>query len=157
MTSGTLVIWSLSRLDNGTRMPCPDGFDWSGAPVWTASGMGHWKRLIEIAGGTDCYYWINNMTCLWINNMTCPIYVFYCLVVLVTVPDHLAAISILCYFTWYILHFLWWHTTHGYVYSALHIFCFPYTLQTSLLSMHSTVLWLSCTCPSACSLLSRHH
>jgi len=27
MTSGTLVIWSLSRLDNGTHKPCPDGFD----------------------------------------------------------------------------------------------------------------------------------
>jgi len=25
VTSGTLVIWSLSRLDNGTRMPYPDG------------------------------------------------------------------------------------------------------------------------------------
>jgi len=29
MTSETLVIWSLSHLDNGTRMPCPDGFDWN--------------------------------------------------------------------------------------------------------------------------------
>jgi len=27
--SGTLVIWSLSHLDNGIRMPCPDEFDWS--------------------------------------------------------------------------------------------------------------------------------
>jgi len=24
--SGILVIWSLSRLSNGTRMPCSDGF-----------------------------------------------------------------------------------------------------------------------------------
>jgi len=29
VTSGILVIWSLSRLDNGTRMRCPDGFDWN--------------------------------------------------------------------------------------------------------------------------------
>ena len=52
--------------------------------------MGHWKRLIEIPGGTDCYYWI--------NNMTCPIHVFYCLVVHVPVPDHLAAIMLRVYF-----------------------------------------------------------
>jgi len=26
VTSGTLVIWSLSRSDHGTRMPCSDGF-----------------------------------------------------------------------------------------------------------------------------------
>jgi len=29
VTSGILIIWSLSRLDNGTRMSCLDGFDWS--------------------------------------------------------------------------------------------------------------------------------
>ena len=29
MTSEAVVIWSLSRLGNGTRMSCPDGFDWS--------------------------------------------------------------------------------------------------------------------------------
>ena len=27
MTTGTLVIWSLSRLNHGTRMPRSDGFD----------------------------------------------------------------------------------------------------------------------------------
>ena len=54
------------------------------AAVWTASGMGHWKRLIKIPGGTDCDFLINNMTCL--------IHVCYCLDVLVTVPDHLSAI-----------------------------------------------------------------
>ena len=32
------------------------------ALIWTASGMGHWKRLIKISSGTDCYYCINNMT-----------------------------------------------------------------------------------------------
>ena len=36
------------------------------APVWTASGMGHWKRVIKIAGGTDCYYCINDMTWTWL-------------------------------------------------------------------------------------------
>ena len=34
------------------------------------------------------------------------------------------------------------NTFHVYVYSALHMFCFLYTLQTSVLSMHHTVLWL---------------
>jgi len=29
VTSGTLATWSLSYLDNGTYMPCPDGFVWS--------------------------------------------------------------------------------------------------------------------------------
>ena len=48
--------------------------------------MGHWKRLIKIPGGTDCYYCITFMTYL--------IHVYYCLVVLVTVPDHLFAIML---------------------------------------------------------------
>ena len=52
--------------------------------------MGHWKRLIKIPGGTDCYYCINNMTCL--------IPVYYCIVVLVTVPDHLSATHAHVYF-----------------------------------------------------------
>ena len=70
------------------------------APVWTASGMGHWKRLIKMPGGTDCDYCINNMTCL--------IYAYYCLVVLVTVPDQLSTIMLHVYFvTWYMLYFLW--------------------------------------------------
>ena len=59
------------------------------APVWTASGMGHWKRLIKIPGGTDCYYCINNMTCL--------IHVSYCLVVHVPVPDHFVVIMLPVY------------------------------------------------------------
>ena len=41
------------------------------APVWTGSGMGHWKRLIKIVGGTDCYYCINNMTCLYCCTCYC--------------------------------------------------------------------------------------
>ena len=48
--------------------------------------MGHWKRLIKIPGGTDCYYCINDMTCL--------IHVSY----LVTVPDQLSAIMLHVYF-----------------------------------------------------------
>ena len=52
--------------------------------------MRRWKRLIKIPGGTDCYYWRNNVTCL--------IHVFYCLLVLVIVPDHLAAIMLHVYF-----------------------------------------------------------
>ena len=46
--------------------------------------MGHWKRLIKISGGTDCYYCINNMTCL--------IHVSYCVVVIVTIPVILSII-----------------------------------------------------------------
>ena len=48
--------------------------------------MGHWKRLIKITGGTDCYYYINNMTCL--------IHVYYCVVVLVTIPDIFSTIML---------------------------------------------------------------
>jgi len=58
-------------------------------PVWIASGMRHWKRLIKIPGGTDCYYCINNITCL--------IHVYYCFVVLVTVPDTLSTIMLHVY------------------------------------------------------------
>jgi len=114
--------------------------------------MGHWKRLIKIPGDTDCYYCINNMTCL--------IHVYYCLVVLVTVRDKLSAILLPVYFvtlpgTCYTfcggILLMYMYT------SALHIFCFLYTLQTSLLYMHNTVLWLCFICTSACSFLSRYH
>ena len=56
MTSGTVVIWSLSRSDHGTRMPCSDWFGRSAAPVGTVSAMRHWKRFIKIPVSTDCYY-----------------------------------------------------------------------------------------------------
>ena len=62
--------------------------------------MGHWKRLIKIPGGTDCYYWITNMTYLrhvCYCNMICLIHVFYCLVVLVAVPDHPVTLPSTCY------------------------------------------------------------
>jgi len=43
MTMWTLVIWSLSRLDHGTCMPCSDGFDWS-----TGSSMNYqWYETLE--------------------------------------------------------------------------------------------------------------
>ena len=51
--------------------------------------MRHWKRLIKIPGGSDCYYCVKNMTYL--------LHVYYCLVVLVTVPDHLFAIMLHVY------------------------------------------------------------
>jgi len=43
VTSGTLVIWSLSRLDNGTRMPSPNGFDWSAGSSMNCQ----WYRTLE--------------------------------------------------------------------------------------------------------------
>ena len=111
MTSGTLVIWSLSRLDNGTRRSCPDGSTGVRDPVWTASGMGHWKRLIKIPDDTDCYYCINNMTCL--------IHVYDCLVVLITVPDTWFAITLLLYLVHVTLSVVAYYAC-----SALHLFCF---------------------------------
>jgi len=53
------------------------------APVWTANGMRHWKRLIKISGDTDCYYCI--------NNMPCSLHMYYCSVI------H-------CYIPWYSIH-----------------------------------------------------
>jgi len=49
--TGTLVIWSLSRSDNDTRMPCLSCSDeccWRTAPVWTVNGIRHWNKLIKI-------------------------------------------------------------------------------------------------------------
>ena len=84
MTSEILVIWSLSRLNNGIRMPCPDEFEWGTGSSITASGMGHWKRLIKISGDTDCYYCI--------NFLTCSTHVYYCPFIFVTIPDMLSTI-----------------------------------------------------------------
>jgi len=104
------------------------------APVWTVSGMRHWKRLIKIPGGTDCYCCINNMSCL--------IHVYYCFVVLVTVPDHLSAIMLHVYFV--TLPGTCYTFCGGillmYMYILPCIFCFLYTLQTSFLYIHNTVL-----------------
>ena len=57
-----MLFGHLSRLDNGTHMPCPDGLDWSAGSSMNCRGMGHWKRLIKIPSGADCYYCINHMT-----------------------------------------------------------------------------------------------
>ena len=54
------------------------------APVWTANGMGHCKRLIKISYGIDCYYCINIMTCL--------IHIYYCSIVLITISNILSTI-----------------------------------------------------------------
>ena len=54
------------------------------APIRFTSGMGHWKRLTKIPNGADCYYCIDNMTCL--------IHVYHCSLVLVTIPDSLSTI-----------------------------------------------------------------
>ena len=90
---------------------------------------GHWKRLIKLSGDTDCYY------CT--NNMTCSIQVCYCPFILVTLSDIL--FTIISH-----VHFMYKHTIYVHVYSALHISCFMYTLQTSLLYMHNPVVWLYC-------------
>ena len=151
MTSGTLVIWSLSRLDNGTRRPCPDGFDWSAGSSMTASGMGHWKRLIIIPGGTDCYYCINNITCL--------IHVFYCLVVHVPVSDHFAVIMLPVYVVTLPVHAM-----HSVVasYSCTCIICIAYILSPvfraniiTVYAQHSIIVMLHMH--TACSFLSHHH
>jgi len=119
--------------------------------------MRHWKRLIKIPGGTDCSYYI--------NNMTCPIHVSYCLVALVTIPDHLSLIMLHVYFvtlpdTCYTFC-CGTLPMHGYtlpcIYSALCISCRLHTLQTSLLYMPNAVVWLCCICTSACSFPSRRH
>ena len=48
--------------------------------------MRHWKSLIKIPSGTDRDYCINSMTYL--------IHVYYCVVVLVTIPDVLSTIML---------------------------------------------------------------
>ena len=89
MISRTLIIWSLFCSYNGTHMPCSDGFIRSAGSNMNCYGVRHWNRLIKIPGDTDCYYCINNMTCL--------IHTYYCWVVLVTVPDNLSTIKLPVY------------------------------------------------------------
>ena len=108
------------------------------APVWTASGMGYWRRLIKIPGSTDCYYCI--------IHMICSTYVYYCPFLFVTIPDMLSTIMSHVY----LLHFLIFVTLHVVTHYSwthilcLHIFYFMYTLQTSLLYTHNTIVWLCC-------------
>ena len=116
--------------------------------------------MIIIPGGTDCYYCINNMTCL--------LHVYYCLLVLVTVPDHLSAIMLHVYLLLCLVHVTLSVVAY---YSCTCILCIVYmpfsiyladimtryTQLTSLLDIHNTISWLYCICSSACSRLSRHH
>ena len=130
MASRMLVIWSLSYLDNGTRMPCPDGFDSSTGSSMNCQWYGIQKRLIKIPSGTDCYYCINNMTYL--------IHVYYCLVILVIRPDILpTSIShIYC-----ALHvetlFIYMNTLHS-MYSLFYVFF------TDTLLLYMVILRTSC-------------
>jgi len=101
VTLGTLVIWSLSRSDHGTRMPCLDGFVWSAGSDMNCQWYETLRRLIKIPDDTDYYYCI--------NHMTCSTHVYYCPFIFVTIPDMLSTImspvylitlSYICYFMW---------------------------------------------------------
>ena len=112
-----LVICSLSRSDNGTRCHVRTGSASMWALVRTASGMGHWMRLIKILDGTDCYYCI--------NNMTCPIRVYYRSVILVAILDIVSTIMLSVYLVTLpdtcTLHMV----THYSCTCILHIACIP--------------------------------
>ena len=117
VTSETLVIWSFSRSNYGIHMPFSDGFDWSTGFSMNYRGMGHWKRLIKISGGTDCYYCINHMTCL--------IHVYYYLFILVTLTAILFTtmshvyLTLLVFFTDTL--FMYTYTLH-FMYSLFYVF-----------------------------------
>ena len=74
MTSGTLVIWLLSRLDNGIRRPCPDGFDWSAGSSMNCQ----WYGTLEESDYNTRWYWL----LLLYKYMTCLIHVYYLLLFL---------------------------------------------------------------------------
>ena len=105
------------------------------APVWTAGGMGHWKRLIKIPGGTNGYYCINIMICL--------IHVYYVqlysVLFLIFYPHHVTCIP--CYTSWYLLHSMWWQIIHVHVCYVFHVFSIScilhimYTRQTHCCSI----------------------
>ena len=108
------------------------------APKWAASGMGHWKRLIKISDGTDCYYCI--------NNMTCSIYVYFYSVVHVTISNilfsimssvYLVTLTDTCYTSCGDTLFMYTYTLHS-------MYSFSYTLQTLLLYNLNTVVWIFC-------------
>ena len=102
-----------------------------------------------ISGGTDCYYCINNMTCL--------IHVlFSCICCHFWYSIHYHATRIPCYTSWYLLRFIWWHTIHVHVYSALYVFCFSIPCRHFyFISQHSCMVILLFI--SICSYSSRHH
>ena len=143
MTLGTLVIWPLSRSDNGTRIPCSDGLARVRAPVWTASGIGHWKRLIKIPDDTYCYYCI--------NNMTCSIHIYYYPFILVsfsgilfTVMSHVNRVTLpdTCYTSSGDTLFMLMNTLHFmyflfYVFSVNTLLLYMIILCTSCRHVHS--------------------
>ena len=123
MTIGTLVIWSLSLLDMVPVCHVRMGSTGIRVLVWTASGMGHWKRLIKIPGGIDCYYCV--------NNITCPIHVYYCSVIPITIPDilstimspeHLVTLPDICCTSWGDTLSMYTHTLY-FMYSVSCILC----------------------------------
>ena len=100
--------------------------------VWTASGMGYWKKLIKIPGGTDCYYCI--------SYLTCSIHVYYCLLILVTLPDILPTTMSHVYCARHVeTLFMYMYTLHS-MYSLSHV----YSINTLLLYKHYTIVWLFC-------------
>ena len=135
MTSGTLIIWSLSRSDNGIRMSCSDGFVWSRDPAWTASGMDTGRDWLKILGDIDCYYYI--------NHMTCSIHIHYCSFIFVTLSTILFTIMSHVYFTFSIFSidtlFMYTDTLHS-MYSLFHVF----SVDTLLLYNLNTIVWLFC-------------
>ena len=135
MTSGTLVIWSLSSSDNVLVCHIRMVSARVRAPVWTVSGMWHWKRLIKILGATDCYYCI--------NNMTYSIHVYYYSFILVTFPAILFTIMSHVYFAPLVFFtytlFMYIYTLH-FIYSLYHVF----SVDTLLLYNHNTIVWLFC-------------
>ena len=120
------------------------------APVWTVSGMGYWKRLIKIPGSTDCYYYINHMTC------SIHVYIVY-LYLLHFLLSYPTIISL------YALHFLYFsHTlliytyTLHFMYYLFHVF-FVDTLFWYNHKHYSviTFVYFMCTCSYLSSLYYR--
>ena len=128
VTLGTLVIWSLSRLDNGTLCHVR---------------MGSTGVRALVLGGTDCYYCI--------NHMTCSTSVYYCPFIFVTIPDMLFTIMSLVYLvtlsdirytpcgTMWFMYMYPLHCKH----SAICIPCilyFVYTQHSSMSILHAAHL-----------------
>ena len=136
ITIGTLVIWAFSRLDHGTRMyHIRIGSTRVRAPVWTASGMGHWKRLNKISSRTDCYYCI--------NHMTCPVHVYYCPFILVTVLDILSTTISCVYLALHVETQLSCTLTLHFMYPLFHI-CFVNTmlLNSNMVDLRNSSLYV---------------
>ena len=106
------------------------------APVWTASGIWHWKRLTKISGDTDCYYCI--------NHMTCSTHVYYCpftisdMLFTIMSPVYLVMLSDIRYTPYGNMRFRYMYTLHC-KYSAL---CIPCILH--FVYIHNTVVWVYC-------------